>query len=241
MTGRSTGAGHRRSGGLPAPPRATPGDRVVFAPVGVRVLAVTVWAGLVAYLVLLVRQGSGEAAVRFLPLALLVTLVVHAAFWRPAVVVDDRGVRLRNVLRDVDVPFARLDAVDTRYALRLESGGRSYTAWAAPAPGRTSAMSLTRRDAAANSLLGADLAQGVSASAAPNTDSGGAALLVRLRWQRWLEQDALAAAAREGARRPSQAPAGARPAPDPVTTAWNLPVAAGAAVLLVASAAAVLL
>lgn len=212
----------------------------MFAPLGVRVLAVAVWAGLLAYLVLLVRQGSGDSAVRFLPLAALIALVVHATFWRPAVVVDDHGVRLRNVLRDVEVPFAALDAIDTRYALRLESGERSFTAWAAPAPGRTSAMSLTRRDAAASSLLGADLSQGVSASAAPNTDSGGAALLVRVRWQRWLEQDGLAAAAREhdGA---ATADGGDVAAADAVTTGWNLPVAVGGAVLIVLSVAGVLL
>ena len=197
-----------------------------------RVLAGVVWASLVVYLVLLVLQGTRDEALRFLPIAALVSLVVHATFWRPAVLVDDDGVQLRNVLRDVAVPFARLDAIDTRYALRLESGDRTYTAWAAPAPGRTSAMSLTRREASASALLGADLAQGFSASAAPNTDSGGAALMVRLRWQRWLERDTVARATRTGS------PVGAPPA---VRTTWNVPVAVGGAVLLAASAAAVLL
>lgn len=204
----------------------------MFAPTAVRVLAVFVWLALAVYVVLLVRQGTAEVALRFLPIAAFVALVVHATFWRPAVVVDDEGVQLRNVLRDVTVPFARLDAIDTRYALRLESGDRSFTAWAAPAPGRTSAMSLTRREASASALLGADLAQGVSASAAPNTDSGGAALMVRLRWQRWLERDRTAGVARGDT---------STPAPPDLRTAWNLPVALGGALLLAASAVAVVL
>lgn len=197
----------------------------MFKPVGVRVLAGFVWVALVVYLALLVRQGTGSDAVRFLPFAALVALVVYAVFWRPVVEVDDHGVLLVNVLRDVRVPFARLDAVDTHYALRLEVGDRSFTAWAAPAPGRTSAMSLSRRDAAATALLGADLDQGVSASAAPNTDSGGAALMVRLRWQRWLEREG-------GSERPAQ---------DPVRVAWNLPIGLASAVLLLCSVSAVLL
>jgi hypothetical protein len=119
----------------------------------------------------------------------LVALGVYVLFWRPCVRVDEDGVTLVNLLRDVRVPFGALEAVGTRFALSLEVSGRRYTAWAAPAPGRTSSMGLARRDAAAMKHLGtADPDEGVRASTAPNTDSGGAALLIQDAWSRWQDR-----------------------------------------------------
>jgi hypothetical protein len=65
--------------------------------------------------------------------------VGYAVLWRPAVVVDTEGVLLINMLRTVKIPWAVLDAVDTRYALTLTASGRRYVSWAAGAPGRRAA------------------------------------------------------------------------------------------------------
>jgi hypothetical protein len=53
-----------------------------------------------------------------------------ALFARPAVVLDGAGVTLRNVVRDVHIPWARLTGVQCRWNLRVLAGGRGYTAWA---------------------------------------------------------------------------------------------------------------
>ncbi len=157
-------------------------DPVLLRPTAVRVLAATTWALMALYLAwtLLVEPAAG---LRFTPVAALVSAVVYAFFWRPGVAVDDGSVTLVNVLREVHIPFSHLRSVTTRYALRVETTDGAYTAWAAPAPGQTSSMSLTRRDASGVALLGTNLKEGVSASAAPNTDSGAAALLIRHRWR----------------------------------------------------------
>lgn len=198
MTGVSSAAG------------AAP-EPVVLRPVGVRVLAVATWVLLVLALVVTAVDDL-PAALRLLPFAALAALVAHALFWRPRVAVDREGVTLTNVVRDVRIPFARLEDVRTRFALTLDTSDGTFTSWSSPAPGRTSSWGLSRKDAGGVQAMGTPVDQGLSASAAPNTDSGAAALLVRHRWDVWREHGGGAGAG-------------------PVTRQWNLPVALGAVVL----------
>ena len=186
-------------------------DPVVLRPVGVRVLAVASWV-LLVFAVVVTGLADLPSALRLLPFAALASLVVHALFWRPRVAVDGDGVTLVNVVRDVRIPFARLEDVRTRFALTLETSEGTYTSWSSPAPGRTSSWGLTRKDAGGVQAMGTPLDQGLSASAAPNTDSGAAALLVRHRWDVWREHGGASGAG-------------------PVTREWNLPIALGAVVL----------
>ncbi|HEX5511050.1 MAG TPA: PH domain-containing protein [Actinomycetales bacterium] len=199
----------------------------VFRPLFVRVLSVVVWVLLVVFEALSWRNGAG-AGLRAVPILLLVAVLVYALFWRPRVRVDEDAVTLMNVLRDIRVPFRALDAVSTQFALTLHSEQHKYAAWAAPAPGRTSVMGLARRDATGLQHLGVNIDEGMSASAAPNTDSGGAALLVQHRWERWRSQEP--AAQRRGAGDPV----------DHVTVRWDVPVVVLLAVTLVGSVLALL-
>lgn len=199
-------------------------DPVVLRPNGVRVLAGVTWLLLLAFLVLTVRDDPA-GALRFAPFAALVALVVYALFWRPRVDVDADGVTLANVVRDTRVPFARLEDVRTRFALTLETVEGTFTSWSSPAPGRTSAMSLSKRDTRGFAAMGQPTDQGVSASAAPNTDSGAAALLVRHRWEVWREHGGSPEPADDGR----------------ITRTWDVPLICGFAVLLALSALAAVL
>jgi Bacterial PH domain len=75
-----------------------------------------------------------------------------AIFVRPAVVLDDRGVTLRNVLRDVHVPWARLTDVTSRWNVKVFAGDKGYGAWAISSqverPKRVSSGGFGRRSAA---------------------------------------------------------------------------------------------
>jgi hypothetical protein len=53
-----------------------------------------------------------------------------ALFARPAVVLDVAGVTLRNVVRDIHIPWAALTDVQCRWNLRVVVQDRGYTAWA---------------------------------------------------------------------------------------------------------------
>jgi hypothetical protein len=126
---------------------------------------------------------------------LLIAYLGWLLFWRPAVVVDDAGVNIENPFRAIRVPWAALVHVDTRYALTLVTPGKSYGAWAAPAPGIWGG-----RNARPEDLRGLpDSTYGPGNSVRPGdlktTDSGQAAQLVRGRWQQLVESGLLDAGA----------------------------------------------
>ncbi|HWS58491.1 MAG TPA: PH domain-containing protein [Actinotalea sp.] len=133
-------------------------------------------------LVSLVTSGDAVAMLRYGPLLLLVATAAWAVFWAPSVTVSDAGVSLRNVLRTVDLPWPAIQRVDTRYALTLGTAYGTYTAWAAPTSGR-------RRDAAGRSDVRGlpettyGPAGTVRPGDLPDSPSGQAAALVRLRWE----------------------------------------------------------
>jgi hypothetical protein len=56
--------------------------------------------------------------------------VVWSVFVRPAVLLDDGGVTIRNVVRDVRIPWAELTDVQSRWNLKVFVGDRGYTSWA---------------------------------------------------------------------------------------------------------------
>lgn len=56
--------------------------------------------------------------------------LVWSVFVRPAVLLDDEGVTVRNVVRDVHIPWVRVTDVEFRWNLRVFVGDRGYTAWA---------------------------------------------------------------------------------------------------------------
>jgi hypothetical protein len=66
----------------------------------------------------------------FVAWVLLVMAVVWALFARPAVILDEDGLTLRNVFRDVQIPWARVTDVESRWNLRVFVGECVYTAWA---------------------------------------------------------------------------------------------------------------
>ncbi|MFC7850617.1 PH domain-containing protein [Arthrobacter sp. NPDC057388] len=126
---------------------------------------------------------------------LLIAYLGWLLFWRPAVVIDDAGVTIENPFRAIRVPWAALVHVDTRYALTLVTPGKSYGAWAAPAPGIWGG-----RNARPEDLRGLpDSTYGPGNSVRPGdlktTDSGQAAQLVRGRWQQLVESGLLDAGA----------------------------------------------
>jgi len=84
-------------------------------------------------LVLLVAtawQWGNNQQPLFVAWVLLVMAVVWSLFVRPAVLLDQSGVTLRNVIRDIHIPWARVTDVDVRWNLRVFVGERVYTAWA---------------------------------------------------------------------------------------------------------------
>lgn len=207
------------------------GEPLVYRPTLSRVLAVLyvvialwwLWADLAA-------RGAGRA-LTLVPVLLAVGTVVYALLWRPCVRVDADGVVLRNVLRDVRVPWAALEEVDTRYTLTLHTSTGAYQSWAAPAPGRPSPVPRGWTPSGAGPATSGPGGGGEDArlpdarwqpgGVAPDrssrtlgADSGAAAFMVEQAWARWRERSAAPAPrAGEGA----------------VRVSWDRPLLAGLA------------
>ena len=105
--------------------------------------------------------------------------VAWSVFVRPAVLLDVEGVVLRNLVRDVHIPWTRLTEVSSRWNLRVLAGDRGYNSWAIssqvkpsrgasagmfrmPIPGRLDGIA--RADASASPTAAKVTAQGVARS-----------------------------------------------------------------------------
>ncbi|HET8957459.1 MAG TPA: PH domain-containing protein [Microcella sp.] len=153
--------------------------------------AVAVWMLAAAIVIASLLAGPAELA-QNAPLAGGVAMVGWAALWRPSVCVDDEAVELHNVTHTARIPWDAVIDVDTKYALSIRTPRALYSAWAAPAPGRfSSRVALKRGRRKASAEDGDPLRPtplGERTSDLPSTDSGDAALIVRARWQRLLDE-----------------------------------------------------
>jgi hypothetical protein len=93
----------------------------------------------------LVRRGDSRSIPIGLACLGLVTVVVYAVAQRPAVVANDSGVLLRNVLRDVWVPWRRVQRVGAAWSLTIETSEATYGSWAVTATNRARERERGRR------------------------------------------------------------------------------------------------
>jgi hypothetical protein len=84
-------------------------------------------------LVLLVSiawQWADHPQPLFVAWVLLILALVWALFVRPAVLIDEGGVTLSNVVKDIHIPWNRVTDVEFRWNLKVWVEDRVYTAWA---------------------------------------------------------------------------------------------------------------
>ncbi|HET9657185.1 MAG TPA: PH domain-containing protein [Kineosporiaceae bacterium] len=174
---------------------ADPGQ-LVYRPVTGRVFV----AGYVAFAAWWVISALTGSGLSWTAGAWLLTgvVVLYALFWRPAVVVGSDAVRLVNIVREVRVPWACLEGIQTRFVLTLTADGRDYASWAASAPGRRRTAGLlagqSRGSTAAVAAESATLPRRgwLQEGHAPDrssrdlgSDSGAAAFMVEQAWIGW--------------------------------------------------------
>lgn len=98
---------------------------------------------------------------------IFILAVVWSLFVRPAVLLDEDGVTIRNVVRDIHIPWVRVTDVECRWSLKVFVGDRAYTAWAI-------SSQVGRPKASPGSLLGMTpgrLDEFASAGAHPSTSA----------------------------------------------------------------------
>jgi hypothetical protein len=130
------------------------------------------------FLLSLVRSWAQYPRPLFGAWVLLGLAFTWSVFVRPAVLIDAGGVTIRNIVRDVHIPWAALTDVTTRWNLKVMVGDQGYNAWAissqvdrprsvsgglfrVPVPGRPDGV---RRDAARVPATAKATARAVAAS-----------------------------------------------------------------------------
>jgi Bacterial PH domain len=78
----------------------------------------------------LARDWADNPQPLFLAWVFLGLTFAWSVFVRPAVVLDDEGVTVRNVVRDAHIPWGKVTYVESRWNLKVFVGDRGYTAWA---------------------------------------------------------------------------------------------------------------
>ena len=161
-------------------------ETVEYRPGFARALAIAV--------LVLAALGLGSSLIadfaaswRYIPLTTLVVIGVWLAYFFPAVIVSPGGVEIRNVTRTIALPWPAIQRIETKYALTFYTAYGSYSAWAAPAPGRAeigrAGTGKVFREQSAGLPESALVAGSIRPGDLPNSSSGQAAMIVRHRWE----------------------------------------------------------
>ncbi len=162
-------------------PYAPIDEREVFVSRFNRVLAIVIWAACGALGVGLLLTVHDRRLAYLLPCALF-AFIAWAMLWRPLFELDREGLTVRNVTRTIEIPWAALIHVDTKYALTLYTPGHRYPVWSAPAPGTASTLRATRNET--KGRIGRPSVEDSVRRPGDllSTESGQAAEVVRRRW-----------------------------------------------------------
>ncbi|WP_205787225.1 PH domain-containing protein [Specibacter cremeus] len=101
-----------------------------------RLLPWAAWVICAFFAVNLLWTGTWTSIRTFLPWLLFAAWVLYVLLWRPCIVVDDDGVRVRNLLRDHAIPFDALVAVRVGQTVSLDTTAGRIPAWGAPGAGK---------------------------------------------------------------------------------------------------------
>ncbi len=139
-------------------------DRVYRSPAGVvggaLVLAIVAWLGIDAVVV-------GEGRTPWLALATMLFLVplVFAYTLRPAVVVNDDGLRVRNPLRLIVLPWGQVASLRSGFSNEVvDDSGTKYQLWALPVSVRARSKAARQDARAARAAARADARAGQGGS-----------------------------------------------------------------------------
>lgn len=79
----------------------------------------------------------------------LLGAIAYAVFVRPCVVIDGSGVTLRNIVRDVHLPWSSITGARSSWNLVVESAPARYSSWAISGTASPSRNALLRRSLSA--------------------------------------------------------------------------------------------
>jgi hypothetical protein len=195
-------------------------ESVTLRPRFGKVLSIAVWLIAAISIVTLVATLDPGRILHFAWGLLLLAFGAWLLFWRPAVIIEPFGVSFVNLLRTRRISWPAIQRIDTKYALTLYTPAGSFSAWAAPAPGRGSLNKASRQDLRGLPESTYGSGGSVAVGDVPTSDSGAASLVVRRHWEELRDAGHLDSGVVEGTG---------------VTTTWHVYSAAVLGVLVVAT------
>ncbi|MEU8385808.1 PH domain-containing protein, partial [Streptosporangium sp. NPDC048865] len=104
-----------------------------------------VWMAFAAFnAVDLVVRYSGRSSMVAAAVLGVLTAVVFVTCLRPAVVLSEEGVHVRNPLRNAFVPWSRVDEVTVSHSITITSGDENVRCWVPQASARERAAAVRR-------------------------------------------------------------------------------------------------
>jgi hypothetical protein len=152
-----------------------PNASLVFAGIGVLLCALFVWSSF--------YEGGARSEVTSALVALFVITFIYIFLVRPKILFADEGIVIINPIEEFTIGWADVIAMDTRWALSIETKEFTVSAWAGTASGRP------RRSIHHTEIKGLDIELGGSMRVgdSPHSDSGAAAYRARTRLKRFNE------------------------------------------------------
>ncbi len=92
----------------------------------------------------LIARYSGQASMVAAAVLGVLTALVFATCLRPAVILSEDGVRVRNPLRNAFVPWRAVDEVTVSHSITITSGGERVRCWVPQASARERAAAARR-------------------------------------------------------------------------------------------------
>lgn len=111
-------------------------------------------------------------------------LTIFFSLWRPQLHAGENTLLIVNPLRTVEIDWAAVVHVDTKFALTVFTPAERFRVSCAPQPGQIAARRAMKRiDKEPNARKA--ISAGIRIGDIPGTESGDAAALVRDRWESW--------------------------------------------------------
>jgi hypothetical protein len=152
----------------------------------------TIWlsAGVTAFIVLAlvietIATRTLKADLVAIAWASFILSGAYLLFVHPKVEIFDEGICITNPLQQVTVGWHRVEAIEARYTMSIQVGGKTIYAWAAPAPGRYHARSVHPSE-----VKGMDIGfdNQIRPGESPRSDSGQASYIAKLRLKEFNEK-----------------------------------------------------
>ncbi|KQV07548.1 PH domain-containing protein [Leifsonia sp. Root112D2] len=157
-------------------------DEAILRPLSGKLIA----AVMILFAIGVLTAGTVQLGVQgMLPYAALPALIGYVgwfAFWAPTVRVSPGEVVIDNPTREIRLEWAQIVRIDTKWALEIHTRDRRFTAWAAAAPGRHTAMRQSRGELK-HLPESSYLAGAIRPGDIPTSDSGAAAAAIRHQWE----------------------------------------------------------